>query len=199
MFETIHATLTLLLLYTGAYIFIVSNPVYSVLFLILSFCNAAMILFLFKIEFLGLVFLMIYVGAVAVLFLFVIMMINTKTIKSTTLNFNKILVGLLLSLIFFFNLSFFINRSFFNINSKDLLITENNNLLNQIDFLSNTEILGQCLYNNYNIGVLIAGFILLIALIGSICLTLDFKKEVKPQNKDNRQLSRNFELLNYFN
>ena len=184
MFETIHATLTLLLLYTGAYIFIVSNPVYSVLFLILSFCNAAMILILFKIEFLGLVFLMIYVGAVAVLFLFVIMMINTKTIKSTTLNFNKI---------------FFINRSFFNINSKDLLITENNNLLNQIDFLSNTEILGQCLYNNYNIGVLIAGFILLIALIGSICLTLDFKKEVKPQNKDNRQLSRNFELLNYFN
>jgi NADH-quinone oxidoreductase subunit J len=58
------------------------NPVESVLFLILSFCNAAAILFLFNAEFLGLIFMIIYVGAIAVLFLFVIMMLNIKNQKN---------------------------------------------------------------------------------------------------------------------
>ncbi len=73
-----HSILCLLLFFSGLMVAFSTNPVESVLFLILAFCNAAAILFIFHAEFLGLIFIIIYVGAIAVLFLFVIMMLNVK-------------------------------------------------------------------------------------------------------------------------
>lgn len=74
----IHFILNFLLITSYLLVFISKNPVYSVLFLILSFCNASAILFLFKIEFLALIFIIIYVGAIVVLFLFVVMILNVN-------------------------------------------------------------------------------------------------------------------------
>jgi NADH:ubiquinone oxidoreductase subunit 6 (subunit J) len=79
---TLHYFFSFLLLLSSIFVFISKNPVHSVLFLILTFCNAAGILFLFNAEFLGLVFIIIYVGAIAVLFLFVVMMLNVKIYSS---------------------------------------------------------------------------------------------------------------------
>jgi NADH-quinone oxidoreductase subunit J len=76
--DFLHFFLCFLLLGSGLLMCTSINPVESVLFLILAFCNAAAILFLFNTEFLGLIFIIIYVGAIAVLFLFVIMMLNIK-------------------------------------------------------------------------------------------------------------------------
>ena len=70
-------------------IFLSFNPIHSVLFLIFSFCIAAVILFLLNAEFIGLLFIMIYVGAVAILFLFVIMMIETKIHYNINYTFEK--------------------------------------------------------------------------------------------------------------
>lgn len=86
MEQKIYLILSFLLLLSTIQVFICDNAVYSVLFLILNFCLSALILLTFKIEFLGLLFIMVYVGAVAVLFLFVIMMIDTKKKSSPTNN-----------------------------------------------------------------------------------------------------------------
>ena len=84
----LHLFLCNLLCTCGFLMCISANPVESVLFLILAFCNAAVILFLFNAEFLGLIFIIIYVGAIAVLFLFVIMMLNIKSQKQIESRFN---------------------------------------------------------------------------------------------------------------
>jgi NADH:ubiquinone oxidoreductase subunit 6 (subunit J) len=83
---------------------------HSVLFLILTFCCAACILFLFSIDFLGLVFIMIYVGAVAILFLFVVMMLDVKTSLFETTPYIHIILSVGA---FFFGSSFFFNKSSF--------------------------------------------------------------------------------------
>ena len=78
----LHSFLTFLLLFSSVFVLISENPVHSVLFLILTFCNAAAILLLLNVEFLGLIFIIVYVGAIAVLFLFVVMMLNVKIYSS---------------------------------------------------------------------------------------------------------------------
>jgi NADH-quinone oxidoreductase subunit J len=80
------------------------NPVYSVLFLILSFCNVSSLLFLLQLEFLPISFLVIYVGAIAVLFLFVMMMLNIKLAELKDDSFHYIPIALLFALAFIFEL-----------------------------------------------------------------------------------------------
>jgi NADH-quinone oxidoreductase subunit J len=195
--QFLHYFLTILIVLSATAIFLSNNPVYSVLFLILNFCIASIILFMFEIEFLGLLFIMVYVGAVAVLFLFVVMMINTKKIiekkKSTELIF---LLSLSLSLLFI-KLHFAFNDTFFNSSDDEAINSIFDKILIKSDNLSNVEIIGQALYNNYNIAVLLAGFVLLIALIGCVCLTVDYK-EKKKIDKSYKQLSKNFNTLHKF-
>ena len=85
--ELLHSFLVSLLLISSIFVIFAENPVHSVLFLILSFFNVSCILLLFQVEFLSLLFLIIYVGAIAVLFLFVIMMLNVKVQSSNDLSF----------------------------------------------------------------------------------------------------------------
>ena len=80
---SLHYFFITILLLSSLFVLISQNPVHSVLFLILAFCNASGILFLFNAEFLGLVFIIIYVGAIAILFLFVVMMLNVKIYSSS--------------------------------------------------------------------------------------------------------------------
>lgn len=197
--QYINLFLSFFLILTGCFIFICSNPVYSTLFLILSFCNAAVILFLFEVEFLGLLFIMVYVGAVAVLFLFVIMMIDTKTVQSKMVYPRYVSLYLFFGILTFTQISSFINECFFNEHTFNNLFYNKNLALNFLENYNNIEVIGQALFNNYNVAILLAGFILLIALIGSICLTLDFKQINTVKQTDLKQLSRDFNSLNLFN
>lgn len=199
MIVYLHYFFSILLIISAALIFFTKNPVFSVLFLILCFIFSAVILILFEIEFLGLLFIMVYVGAVAVLFLFVIMMVDTKSIRKKLIakEFSKgfFLLFFIISLLFFFSILFFVNKSFFNIDNQNTLF----NTLFIMDptyKFSNIELIGQVLFNYYSINVLIAGFVLLIALIGSICLTLDFK--LKRNSNMEKASSRNLHLINIF-
>jgi NADH-quinone oxidoreductase subunit J len=180
-----------ILVVSSLLIFFSNNHVYSVLFLILSFVISAIILIMFEVEFIGLLFIMVYVGAVAVLFLFVVMMINVKKksyqIKNPTIIYLNLIAGLFL----WIKLYTTINATFFNSADNDAILYPFNYTLIQFDNLSNIEVIGQALYNGYNVAFILAGFILLVALIGSIHLTINFK-ESKKLDESYKQLSRRY-------
>ncbi|MAI02602.1 MAG: NADH-quinone oxidoreductase subunit J [Rickettsiales bacterium TMED254] len=159
------------------------NPVHSVLFLILAFVNAAGIFVLANAEFLAMILLIVYVGAVAVLFLFVVMMLNVsiEEIKHQTRKYflSGLLVGgvLLAELIFSFsNLDILYNKS------------ENNSNLNNTEF-SNAHQIGKIMYTDYFFIFQMSGCVLLVAMIGAIVLTLRKREGVLRQNIS-RQVSR---------
>jgi NADH-quinone oxidoreductase subunit J len=198
--EFLHFFLCSLLLLSGLWVSISLNPIESVLFLILAFCNTAAILFIFNVEFLGLLFIIIYVGAVAVLFLFIIMMLNIKNQEVSVLNSNSI--KNIYDKIKFFVLSFFIIMLFLflqNSFSQDtfLFFDKNFDFVSIFDKLNNIDVLGQVLYNYFIVCFLLAGLVLLIALIGAIVLTLRFNS-VKKSQLVSRQLSRTDNFLTFF-
>ena len=162
----------------------VSNPVHSVLFLIFTFFNAAIIFLIFKAEFLAMTLLIVYVGAVAVLFLFVVMMLNISEsiIKEGFLRYFPF--GLLL-------ISIFLIELFMIFNSDKIIFPESGLIkINEIMNLGmdNTKSLGLFLYTDYFIIFQISGFLLLLAMIGAIVLAhSDFKnpKSISPIDQKN--------------
>ena len=196
----LHLFLCLLLFGSGAFVSLSKTSIESVLFLILTFCNAAAILFLFHVEFLGLLFIIIYVGAIAVLFLFVIMMLNVKTEENLRdINLQKILTKFIASLVSLVLLAFiiyFFLENIFLANEVYIFRGLHNNIFN-FDSLNNIDLLGQVLFNYFLVCFLLAGLILLIALIGAIVLTLRFNTFQKKQHVF-RQLSRTDNLFSFF-
>lgn len=182
-----------------------SNTVYSVFFLILAFVNSSGLLLLSEIEFIAFMLIIIYVGAITILFLFVIMMldipINKKNKEISNFGYLPILSFLILiffletSLIFSKNLTLFYNMIYkSSVYSRFFAKLE---VKTELDFISNIETLGQILYTYYSIFFLMAGIILLIALIGAVALT---KKELRHkkvlQTNLFKQVSRNsFEAI----
>ena len=156
------------------------DPINSVLFLIFSFVNAAGIFLLAGAEFLALILVIVYVGAVAVLFLFVIMMLdfNIENIKKETKKFLPL--GFFIGAILFLEISLMIYTP--EIFSNEFKIIGKS----QISNLSNTEILGNLIYTDYFLQFQLAGFILLVAMIGAIVLTLRHRDYVRRQNISNQ-------------
>jgi NADH-quinone oxidoreductase subunit J len=168
------------------------NPVYSVLFLIIIFFLSSSILILFNIDFISILFLIIYVGAIAVLFLFVVMMLN---VKSATLQWNEFFLSFF---IFFSNVIFVVVLYY----SKFCSLFDNkyyfiHSFQNIWDSFFNINIFGQYFYNFFIPCFLIAGFILLLAMLGAIVLTLKFVH--KKRNNFNKQLSRTNTFISFFN
>lgn len=186
-----------IMLLSGIMVSFSRNPIESVLFLILTFCNAAAILFIFNAEFLGLTFIIIYVGAIAVLFLFVIMMLNIKDNDKniTVYNFPKTFLFFSVFYLFGFFLFLFIRKIFYQ--QENFFFDLEDKIYLLIDNLNNIDVLGQFLFNYYLVCFLLAGLILLVALIGSIVLTLKFNSVCQSQ-LSNRQLSRTDKFLSFF-
>jgi NADH-quinone oxidoreductase subunit J len=161
-----------LLLVSALMVIIARNPLYSILFLICSFFSASVLLFLFENEFLALFFLIIYLGAISILFLFVIMMLN---IKYHELQNSKIYfpIGFLIgSLILLGTYS-----SFSKVFSKETVnsIDKSNVYLNwydNLDSLPDFYAIGQVFYSHYVLQILISGLILYVAVIGVAFLTV---------------------------
>jgi NADH-quinone oxidoreductase subunit J len=168
-------------------ILLTRNPVYLVLLLILVFFNAAALLFLFNVDFLALTFIIIYVGAIAILFLFVVMMLNVK-VYETQLNFFFFLIFFTF---LFISLYFLLNKSFSSWQFDGF-----NFYYSFFDALTNIDLLGQILFNYFLVCFLIAGFVLLLAIIGPVVLTLNFNTFNK-MNKI-RALTRSDKFLSIF-
>jgi NADH-quinone oxidoreductase subunit J len=172
------------------------NPVHSILFLILTFCNASFIMFLIGAEFLGLIFIMVYVGAIAVLFLFVIMMLDIRRRSKEKSLFWDIFLTVIVGLIFFIEMFFMIESTYVSLDSY----TENSlnnlgyvNLYYALKFkvLGGLKILGLLLYTHYSYYFFISGLVLLVAMIGAIILTLNKNDSVRRQ-ADFEQVNRDF-------
>lgn len=184
--ENIFQNLLLFIMGTSSLFVLTSkNHVHSVMFLILVFIGASGILIFFGAEFISLIFIIVYVGAIAVLFLFIVMMLDIKlNIKKST--FFTYLPFLFLLLLIFTNI-LYINLN--NISVADISTTTTSSWIFLIDKISNTELLGQILFNEFIICFLLCGILLLIAMVGAIVLTQKFSSK-KTNELTLRQLAR---------
>jgi NADH-quinone oxidoreductase subunit J len=152
------------------------NPVHSVLYLILAFVNASGLFILMGAEFLGMMLIVVYVGAVAVLFLFVIMMLDVDFVELREGFLEYLPIGLVIGGIFLVELLLVAGGWVINPGTvKQITAAIPTNV-------SNTEALGLVLYTKYIHYFQIAGMVLLVAMIGAIVLTLRHKVKVKRQD-----------------
>ena len=155
------------------------NTVHSVFFLILDFISISCLFIMIGAEFLGMIMLIVYVGAVAVLFLFVVMMLNVAYQKNTffksTHGSRHIPIGLLVSLIIFFELVIVVGGWKYK---PDLI----NSISLEISEVSNTHSIGYVLYTDYIHLFQLSGMILLVAMIGAIILTYRKREGLKRQS-----------------
>lgn len=216
-FETIFFyTFSTIALTSAIFVIYSTNTIYSAFFLILVFTNSTGLLLISEVEFLSIMLIIIYVGAITVLFLFVIMMLDVNLLidkNKIKNNFGYLPIIFLISFIFFtetfimFSKVFtsyqhLINNSFFyqevttllqHYGFPIILSGEQKPLLRlvltKVDTITNIETIGQILYSFYSFFFLAAGIILLIALIGAVTLTKKEKKKTFKQ-KIYKQLSR---------
>ncbi len=174
-----------------------SNPVHSVLYLILAFCNTSILLILLGAEFIAMIFLVVYVGAIAVLFLFVVMMLNVQTVELKERSLKYLPIGFIVILLVFFelitilygsNVSYSYDSSGNNWHNFTVLEEWYNNIYT----VTNVEAIGQVLYTHYSNAFLISSLVLLVAMIGAIVLTMHQKGYVRRQVVY-EQTFRNFE------
>ena len=172
------------------------NTVHSVFFLILDFISISCLFIMIGAEFLGMIMLIVYVGAVAVLFLFVVMMLNVAQQKNQWFlsdeSSGHIPIGLIISTVIFFELIIVIGGWKYK---PDLLELNNIPVSNE---LSNTHSLGAVLYTDYIHIFQLSGMILLVAMVGAIVLTFRQRSGVKKQSyfkQISRERSEGVELV----
>ena len=157
------------------------NTVHSVFFLILDFISISCLFIMIGAEFLGMIMLIVYVGAVAVLFLFVVMMLNVAEQKgqwfsSGSVGGFHIPIGLMVSLVIFFEIIIVIGGWKYK---PDLLDSISLNVSSEI---TNTELIGRVIYTEYIHLFQISGMILLVAMVGAIVLTFRKRSGIKKQS-----------------
>jgi len=166
------------------------NPVHSVLFLILVFCNSAALLVLLGLDFFAMILLVVYVGAIAVLFLFVVMMLNIKIAEIHENVLRYLPVGGIIGLIFLLEVFLIVDNDYLPLFEPAIMNPEN--LLNtssaytayasKIQSWTNIESVGNLLYTTYFFLFLVSSLILLVAMIGAIVLTMHKTAKVKRQD-----------------
>lgn len=159
----------------------IHNPVHAILLLIAVFIGAGIILLMLHVEFLALLYIVVYVGAIAVLFLFVIMCLNVKIIHVKQSALNYMLSSMAIVIMFSLTLASLLGNGF---SQYSYLITPGIKYINWIDLVdnfSNIESLGQTLFLFQPLSFILVGLILFVAMIGSIVLTLSHSKGVRRQ------------------
>ena len=173
------------------------NTVHSVFFLILDFISISCLFIMIGAEFIGMIMLIVYVGAVAVLFLFVVMMLNVSLQKNEWFvaerGSSHIPVGIIVSIIIFFELIIVVGGWKFKPN-----LSSNSQDLNFISEKTNTHLIGEVLYTDYIHLFQLSGMILLVAMIGAIVLTFRKRSGIKKQSyfkQVSRERSEGVELI----
>jgi NADH-quinone oxidoreductase subunit J len=163
----------------GVMVIVAKNPVHAVLFLILAFFNAAGLFILLGAEFLAMLLVIVYVGAVAVLFLFVVMMLDVDFAELKAGFIKNAPVGLLVGGVVLAELVLlFVGRGF----GLGQFAAQGSSSMPLPAHLTNTQALGLVLYTKYVYFFEVAGLVLLVAMIGAIVLTLQHKAGVRRQS-----------------
>lgn len=188
--------LSIFIILCGIYIIISKNPIVSILFLIGLFGGISSYLILIGLSFIGLSYLIVYIGAISILFLFILMLINIRTSEIQNYTKNSILLGLIITIFLSYsifqvlpysigvinnyssNINNVLSNMFINKDNKDISINNdlyfassndwNGNLID-INHISN---IGNIIYTSYNLWLIITGLILLLAMVGTIVITL---------------------------
>ena len=189
------------LILSSLMIILSQNAIYSVLFLVLSFFSSSSILFLLECEYISLIFIIIYVGAIAVLFLFVVMMLDIKTVDFTKSSLKYFPFGSFIGIVFLLEILLLIPTTFDIINPYNVSFLSNSYLdwCNKLDYFTEIVSIGHLLYTDFIIQFLISGNILLLATIGPVSLV--FVRSFKNSKKQVtfKQLSRTYSSVLYTN
>ncbi len=173
-------TFSLIAIFSAIMVIASKNTVHSVFFLILDFISISCLFIMIGAEFLGMIMLIVYVGAVAVLFLFVVMMLNVAQQKNqwfvSTSDNTHIPIGLLISVVIFFELVIVVGGWKYK---PDLLLSVSVGINQNI---TNTHAIGNILYTDYIHLFQLSGMILLVAMIGAIVLTYRKRSGIKRQS-----------------
>jgi NADH-quinone oxidoreductase subunit J len=167
--------LFVLLVCSTILMFTALNPINTLLFLISVFFVTSMIFMLVGVDFIGILILLIYVGAIAVLFLFIVMMLNVRRIDRD--NTVYLIIGLFITVILFFQFQYIglmnnaleiqLNLPF----SVDSFSYSDSIFIDEVEKVKTISCLGLLLFSKYSICLLIAAMLLLVAMVGAICLT----------------------------
>jgi len=165
---------SIILLTSAVCVVLARNPVHSVLFLILAFFNASVLFLLTGAEFLAMMLLVVYVGAVIVLFLFIVMMLNIDFTVLRAKFSAYTPIAIIIALIMLVELIFsFTTYNFYKSDVNSAVIVSD---------ISNVELIGKVLYTDYVFYFELSGLLLLIAMVASIVLTLHHRSNVKRQS-----------------
>lgn len=178
---------------SSLFVITTKNPVFSILFLIFTFTNVSCLLFLFNFEFLPIVFLVVYVGAIAVLFLFVLMMLNIKLAELQDNHSSFVPISLVLGFLFITELLFLFRSEFVFL---DIFNSQSLYFLSDLSDISNSKInfsallgsypnlktIAVAMFSDYLFQFLVAGYVLLLAMVAAIVLTIQKTFVSKTQN-----------------
>lgn len=181
--------IVLVSLLSGIFIIISKNPIVSVLYLILLFSSISCYLIFIGIKFIGISYLLVYVGAVSILFLFILMLINIRVSELISDTNNNIPLAILAILAFFVPLSNLLpdNINFLQNNTSINNYTESIKDVNQLSFVSSNSwdgslvdisdiaSIGNIMYTSYSMWLILTSVILLLAMVGSIVITIKQK------------------------
>jgi len=152
-----------------------NNPIMSVFWLILAFLNAAFLLLLLGLEFLPILFCIVYAGAIGIMFLFVVMLLNIKLVEISENATRYLPIGMIIGFIFFYQIYFALSVGSYEEAWEMVYFTE---------LVQNTNIeqLGSILYTDYFLYFLVSALVLLVSMIGAIVLCLYHEEGVKRQD-----------------
>jgi NADH-quinone oxidoreductase subunit J len=163
---------------SGAMVVVSRNPVYSVLFLILAFFNAAALFLLIGAEFIAMILVIVYVGAVAVLFLFVVMMLDINLVELREGFLKYLPVGAMIGVVLLAEI--LLGLGVLGTGSPTMVALNKQGA--QVLAIDNTRAIGRVLYTQYFYLFQVAGMVLLVAMIGAIVLTLRTRPGLRRQN-----------------
>jgi len=173
------------------------NSIFSAIFLILGFVFASITLLLLECELMSFIFLVVYIGAIAILFLFVVMLIDIKAPNLVNRSTQYFPFGLFISVVFLSEISFLLLESFqLNHYTSTFLFNELFNWYSKLEFFFEIGVIGQLIYSNYTLSFLLAGLLLFLVILGVIVLTL--KPQVFKSQIHLKQLTRTFNRAVFF-
>jgi NADH-quinone oxidoreductase subunit J len=189
--EFLFFTFAGLALFASLFVVFSANPVHSVLSLILVFSTTSMLLLLLRVDFLSLLLVVVYVGAIAVLFLFVVMMLNVKLVQLSESTVRWLPLGLLVALALTTEVFYVFGAAigdhsleshFVGVGGQDHYAYFDLHWLNQLLGLEFLSFLGSVLYSYFFYSFVVSSFVLLVALIGAIVLTVGSRRLSRRQH-----------------
>ena len=185
-----------LILLNSLFVILAENPIYSIFYLILVFFNSASLLLVYYIDFISIIILVIYIGAITVLFLFVVMMMNIYIVKIQESLYRYFPLGFFICICFFFEIFFVLDFQFFNTKCLDnilksdfIFISNWYNFLYRLDLINS---ISECIYVYKWFYFIICALILFLALVGAIMLTKENSLAISKSQLISKQVFANF-------